>query len=264
MSIEEREGVLDQVTERGILLSGTRLSYSKWFEGERPTEDALGRGMRVLVDAGEKCTFLKKVLSVGGKTVGWKPPDPGKKGFFGGGGGRRFSPEEIELKREEGIRIARSVAIDRSTTLVREGITIDKIAPLALAIEGYLLTGKLRLDAKAPGELAPRESPPEKSPSERSSSNVPAADPEGPRPLGSAKEPAQPEQPKPKKLAAKVVSGLFNEALRGGLVEDWSDFLAHIESVLKVRVKNPYQLSASEFSRVEAVLRPKLGRNTAA
>jgi hypothetical protein len=264
VSIEEREGVLDQVSEKGILLSGSRLSYSKWFEGDRPTEDALGCQMRVIVDAGEKCTFLKRVLSIGGKSLGWKPPEPGKKGFFGGGGGRRFSPEELELKREEGIRIARSVAIDRATTMVREGIPIDKIAPIALAVESYLLTGKLRSDAKAPSAEARPEVAPERLPSPGPEKVVTTARPESPRIPGPATgtDPATPT--KPKRLAAKVVSGLFNEALRGGLVEDWQDFLSYFESVLKVQVKNPYQLSASEFGRVEAVLRSKLGRNTAA
>ena len=264
MSIEEREGVLDQVSEKGILLSGTRLSYSKWFEGDRPTEDALGCQMRVIVDAGEKCTFLKRVLSIGGKSVGWKPPEPGKKGFFGGGGGRRFSPEELELKREEGIRIARSVAIDRAATMVREGITIDKVAPIALAIESYLLTGKLRSDAKAPSGQAPKETAPEELPTEGPQKVVSSASPESPRPSGPATgtDPSKPA--KPKRLAAKVVSSLFNEALRGGLVEDWQDFLSYFESVLKVRVKNPYQVSAEEFGRVEAVVRSKLGRSTAA
>lgn len=264
MSIEEREGVLDQVSEKGILLSGTRLSYSKWFEGDRPTEDALGCQMRVIVDAGEKCTFLKRVLSIGGKSVGWKPPEPGKKGFFGGGGGRRFSPEELELKREEGIRIARSVAIDRAATMVREGITIDKVAPIALAIESYLLTGKLRSDAKAPSGQAPKETAPEELPTVGPQKVVSSASPESPRASGPATgtDPSKPA--KPKRLAAKVVSSLFNEALRGGLVEDWQDFLSYFESVLKVRVKNPYQVSAEEFGRVEAVVRSKLGRSTAA
>src|SRR5258706_11694612 len=101
MSLEEREGTLDQVTEKGILLSGARLSYSKWFEGDRPTEDALGCKIRVVVDAGDKCTFLKKVIQIGDKATGWKPPENSNKGSWGGGG-RRFSPEELELKREEG------------------------------------------------------------------------------------------------------------------------------------------------------------------
>jgi hypothetical protein len=61
-------------------------------------------------------------------------------------------------------------------------------------------------------------------------------------------------------LAARVVSGLFNEAMRGGLVEDWPDFLAYVEDVLKVRIKNPYQLGIQDFAKLEAVIRSKLGQ----
>ena len=74
--------------------------------------------------------------------------------------------------------------------------------------------------------------------------------------------PAKPARPK--RLAAKLISGLFNEALRGGLVDDWQDFLAEIEKVLKVQIRNPYQLDPSAFSKVEAVFRSKLGQSSAA
>src|SRR6185295_15520103 len=133
VAIEKRDGILDQISEKGIVLSGARLSYSKWYEGDRPTDDLLGCKIRVVVDAGEKCTFLKQIVQVGEKSEGWTPPEPGKKGSFGGGGGRRFSPEELELKREEGVRIARSVAVDRAITMVRDGVSIEQIAPFAAA-----------------------------------------------------------------------------------------------------------------------------------
>jgi hypothetical protein len=260
VSIEEREGVLDQVSEKGIFLSGARLSYSKWFEGDRPTEEALGCKIRVVVDAGEKCTFLKKIVRIGEKANGWKPPEPRQMGSFGGGGGRRFSPEELELKREEGIRIARSVAIDRAITMAKEGIPIEKVASLALAIEEYVLKGKLPAVTTASQKEAPGKSAPETPPSASTANSVTAVHPESPRPPAPAKEAAPPVPAKPKKLAARVVSALFNEALRGGLVEDWQDYLAYIESVLKVQIKNPYQLNAAEFARVEAIIRSKLGQ----
>ncbi len=83
VSIEERQGIVDQVNDKGIVLSGARLSYSKWFEGERPTEDALGHQVTVIVDAGDKCTFLKKIVRLGEKANGWKPPEPRQMGSFG-------------------------------------------------------------------------------------------------------------------------------------------------------------------------------------
>lgn len=261
MSIEEREGVLDQVSEKGILLSGTRLSYSKWFEGDRPTEDALGCQMRVIVDAGEKCTFLKRVLSIGGKSLGWKPPDPAKKGFFGGGGGRRFSPEELELKREEGIRIARSVAIDRAITMAKEGISIEKVASLAQVIEEYVLKGTLpAVTTSSPKEALGKnvaEKPPSATP-------VKVAPREGPPPPPAKKDASSAAPTKPKRLENRAVNLLFNEAMRGGLVSDWNDYLVYIQNVLKVDLKSPYHLGVEDFTKVALVIQSKLGRSAAA
>ena len=160
MSLEEREGVLDQVTEKGILLSGARLSYSKWFEGDRPTEDALGQKITVVVDRTENWQYLKRVLTIGEKVTGWKPPEAAKSGSWGGGG-RRMSPEEVELKRAERIQIARSVSIDRAIDMAEKGISIEKIAPQARVIEEYLLSGKFPIGA-APsgnGRTAPEAAP---------------------------------------------------------------------------------------------------------
>lgn len=256
MSLEEREGTVDRLLDNGILLGGERLNYSKWFEGERPTQEAVGRKARVLLDVGEKCSFLKRVLAIGDKAIGWKPPGNPKGGPWQGGG-RRLSPEEIALKREEGIRIARSVAIDRATALVKEGISPEKVAALAKSIEGYILTGtfakeeKDHKDANLPlASAAPPVAVPAPEPRDKAS--------------GLPMKHSTPATTKPKRLPAKLVSGLFNEALRGGLVDDWSEFLAEVERVLKVQIKNPYQLDAAAFSKVEAVIRSKLAHNSAA
>lgn len=264
MSIEERQGTIDQVNEKGIVLSGARLSYSKWFEGDRPTLDALGREVTVVVDAGEKCTFLKKIVRIGGKASGWKPPEPGNKGSFGGGPGRRFSPEELELKREEGVRIARSVAIDRAISMVDKGITIDKIADAAYAVEAYLLKGELPQGAKAPEAEVPVKRGPVKPPSAGPAQVSAVANPESPRAPASAKETSSPVPPKPQRLQARKVSALFNEAMRGGIVVDWKDFLVLLRSVLNVEVKDPYQLSTPDFERAESFVRAKLGKSAAA
>jgi hypothetical protein len=263
MSLEEREGTLDQISDRGILLSGDRLSYSKWFEGERPPQDSVGCKVRVLLDVGEKCSFLKRILAIGDKAVGWKPPEPGKKGFFGGGGGRRFSPEEIQLKVEEGIRIARSVAIDRAITMVERGVTIERIAPLATAIEEYILKGVLPKEAierlaEAPARNIPERTAP--APSKASRSSVPESSP----PAAATSEAISPKPAKPKRLAAKAVNSLFNEALRGGLVDDWHDFMAKMEEVLKIRVKSPYHIDLALWAKFDTFVRSKLGHSSAA
>jgi hypothetical protein len=262
VSVEERRGTLDRVTEKGILISGARLSYSKWFEGDRPTEDLLGCQIRVIVDAGDKVSFLKKILGVDGKAPGWKPPENPEKGSPGGPG-RRLSPEELALKVDEGIRIARSVAIDRAIMMVDKGISIDQIGGLAPAIEAYILKGVLPEAAKAPEAKAHPKEGDGTLPSASPPKSVPKSDPESARPAASAKE-ALGKAAKPRRLPAKLVSGLFNEALRGGLVEDWPVFLELIEGVLKVEVKNPYQMNSVQYARVEAVVRQKLGQGSAA
>jgi hypothetical protein len=264
MSLEEREGTLDLVSDRGILLSGDRLSYSKWFEGERPTQDSVGCKVRVLLDVGTKCSFLKRVLAIGEKSIGWKPPESEKKGFFGGGGGRRLSPEELELKREEGTRIARSVAIDRAITMVERGVSIEKLAPIAGAVEEYILRGTLPKEAAEPRAEALARSVPEQLPTASPPMTPPSAGPENPPPNAPANESTPSRPAKPKRLSARAVNALFNEALRGGLVDDWHDFMAKVEEILKVRVKSPYHIDLAQWSRVEAFVRTKLGTSSAA
>jgi hypothetical protein len=264
VSIAEKDGVLDQVTDKGIILDGNRLSYSKWFEGNRPTEDDLGCRIRVVVDVGTKCSFVKRVVQIGAKVEGWKPPEPSQRGFGGGGVGRRFSPEELDLKREEGTRIARSVAIDRAISMVEKGIQIEKIADLASALEAYILTGELPLTAKAVKPEVPAEDRTVLPPSASPAKSAPIVHPESSRPPASAKEAAPKAGAKPKRLASQAINALFNEALRGGVVEDWADFLQIVEDVLKVKGRSPYQMDVPSYLRVEAVIRTKLGKSSAA
>jgi hypothetical protein len=215
----------------------------------------------VIVDAGVKCTFLKKIVRVGEKTTGWKPSEPGSKGSFGGGGGRRFSPEELLLKQDEGTRIARSVAIDRAISMVDKGIAIEKVADLALALEAYILKGELPRGAKAPEAEVPEKKGPVSPPSESRAKAAPSvklhAEP--------AKKDAVPAaRALPKRLAPQVVNSLFNEAMRGGVVADWQGYVALVQHALKVEGKTPYQVSAQDFQLVESLVRSKLGQSSAA
>jgi len=209
-------------------------------------------------------TFLKKVLSVGEKVPGWTPPSRPDKGSWGGGGGfRRISPEELELKREEGIRIARSVSIDRAITMVEKGIAIEKIAPLARLVAEYLLQGKLPGPAAA--ALPPEVSP---DPTLRESSNpVPTSDVPTVSfaPPSEEAAPAEPAQVpvkavRPKKPTSQAVNGLFNEARRANLVADWKAYEALIRKVVGVEVKSPYHLTPDEFSKVVAFLQSRIAQ----
>lgn len=264
MAIEQRDGVLDQITEKGIVLSGARLSYSKWFEGEQPTDDLLGCKIRVVVDAGEKCTFLKKIVQVGQKTEGWTPPEPRNKGSFGGGGGRRFSPEELELKRDEGIRIARSVAVDRAITMVREGVSIDEIAPYAQAVEEYLLKGTLPKGPLAVRKEAPKGVAPEKPSASSSAGNPSKEERTVPSASGPKTDAASGQTLKTKKVSPLAVNALHKDAMRSGLVADWKDFHDLFRNVLRKEVKTPYSLTVEEFTKVESYVRSKLGHSKVA
>lgn len=137
MALEEREGVLEVATERGIVLSGERLSYSKWFEGKRLGVSALGCKVRILVDVGPKWSFVKRVLWVGEKPPGGTAPAEGR------WPGRRMSPEELELKRAEGVRIARVCAVERAVEMAGRGVSVEEIASRVRLLEEYFLTGKL-------------------------------------------------------------------------------------------------------------------------
>jgi hypothetical protein len=260
MSLEEREGTLDRVSDNGILLNGERLSYSKWFDGERPTVEALGCTVRVVVDVGLKCSFIKRILRIGDKTPGWKPPESSKGGAWGGQG-RRMSPEELDLKREDGTRIARSVAIDRAITMAEKGITMERIVDLASAVETYLLKGILPQAAQAslpevPGKKG-SEAPASGKPTKAAQAPTPVAEPPKKDVVPLAKA-------KPKRLTPQAVNALFNEAMRGGLVKDWQGYVAYVQSVLKVEGKTPYQMSLQDYAVVEGQVRSRLSRGSAA
>lgn len=259
MGIEQREGIVDRLTEKGVVLSGTRLSYSKWFEGERLTESSLGHKVTVLVDAGEKCTFLKKVLETGEKVPGWKQPAESPNGSWGGGG-RRLSPEELDLKRAEGVRIARCCAVERAVDMAERGVTVEKIASYAPTLEEYFLTGKLPGRALPPAKGAPKEVPLDP-PGGKSQGGPPNGEPPvdaaPPSPLKAPTEAPRPPA-KPKRLESRAVNALFNEAKRARLVADWKDYESLIRKVLGAEVKTAYHLSPPDFAKIESALRSRI------
>lgn len=258
MAIAKREGVLDRVSEKGIVLGGARLSYSKWFEGERPTESDLGSKLTVLVDAGEKCSFLKRVLAIGEKVPGWNPPPAAQSGSWGGAGGRRLSPEELELKKAEGVRIARCCAIERAVDMAERGITVDGIAAHARLLEEYFLTGILPPSAPPGAARKPEEVPPGKSKAEapapmKSTPTAPNGAPSGDK----SQSPSPPARAR--RLESRAVNALFNEAKRCGLVAGWQDYESLIRKALGgADLKSAYHLSPEDFAKVESHVRPRL------
>ena len=262
MSLEEREGIVDRLTEKGVVLGGTWFGFSKHLKGPRLTESHLGHKATVLFHTYMERPYIDVVKAIGEKAPGWKPPENQKGGSWGGGG-RRFSPEEVALKREEGVRIARSVAVDRAIAIARDGIAVEKIAPLAQVIEGYLLSGKFPPLETAPEKVLPVGSKPH---SPAAPASLPPDDPDGsghaapsekdPRPSASVSRSRRPDP--------KAVNALFNEAKLAGLVGDWSTYLALCRGVVRSQVKSPYGLTTQEFAKVESDLRGRLPRGKVA
>ncbi len=259
MSLEELKGVVESVTDSGVWLSGTYLGRSKWFEGDWLTPANVGQNVSVVVDVFKDRPYLKRVRALGEKIPGFKPPERANQAPFGGGG-RRISPEELELKRAERIQIARSVAIDRAITMTERGISIEKIAPVASIVEGYLLSGRFSFEASVPKkETAPgiasqesrRESPAADPSSEKA---VPPAAPSVKKPSAQVAAPSA----RPKRLESQRVNALFNEAKRAHLVADWKDYESFIRGVLAVEVKTAYHLSVEDFAKIESYIRARL------
>jgi hypothetical protein len=265
VSLEEQEGVVDRLTEKGVFLGGTWFGVSKHLKGPRLTESHLGHKVTVLFHTYMERPYIDVVKAIGEKVPGWTPkasPPANPKGASWMGQGRRFSPEELALKRDEGVRIARSVAVERAIAITKEGIAVEKIAPLAQVIEGYLLTGRFsemesaREAGKPPVSLEP--------------SSVPTPAPPSSDPKGQTQAPASAKEVRPsatvsrtRRADPKVVNALFNEAKVAGLVSDWSSYLDLCRGVVKSQVKSPYGLSAPEFARVESVLRGRLAGGSA-
>ena len=256
MNLEERQGTLERLTEKGVVLSGTWFGYSKYLKGEPLGETHLGCPVTVLVHEFNEKLYIDRVKSIGGKIPGWKAPEAPARGFFGGAG-RRMSPEELELKKAERVQIARSVAIDRAIQLVEKGLSIEKIAAQTHAIEEYLKTGVLPRVSQGTGvstlPAAPNR-PAEPEPPVSEVPHDPASLPPEPK-KNVANRPGRPAR-----LPSKAVNELFNQAKRAGLVEGWSDYEKLIRGVLKVEGKSPYTLTALEFSAVEAFLKPRIAQ----
>jgi hypothetical protein len=262
MSLEEQEGVVDRLTEKGVVLSGTWFGFSKHLKGPKLTEAHLGHKVTVLFHTYMERPYIDIVRAIGEKVPGWKPPENPKNGSWGGGG-RRLSPEELALKRDEGVRIARSVAVDRAIALLEKGLRLEKIAPLARVVEGYLLTGSFsgmesaqEKEAPAPPVSATPTEVQAQAPSDRV---APAALPAPAKETRSALRGSGLKRPDP-----KAVNALFNEAKRAGFLSDWSDYLTVCREMLRSHVKSPYGMTVQEFARVEADLRGRLARGKVA
>ena len=92
MSLEEQEGVVDRLTEKGVVLSGTWFGFSKHLKGPRLTEAHLGHKVTVSFHTYMERPYIDIVRAIGEKLPGRKPSENPKSGSWGGGG-RRLSPK---------------------------------------------------------------------------------------------------------------------------------------------------------------------------
>jgi hypothetical protein len=267
MANEERQGTLERLTEKGVFLSGTWYGYSNYLKGDRLLEAHIGCPVTVLVHEYKDKLYIDKVKAIGEKIPGYKPPEAPRKGFQGGGGGWRVSPEELELKVATESRIRRERALEFAMTLRERGLSIDEISPDALKLEAFF--GRGLLPEAAPS--LPRKKP--------ALSSVPAAESSVPPRAGATPVPAQkaadpsdkagknetaPAVRNSARIPTRAVSALYNQAMRARVVKDWKDYEALIRKALGRDMKDVYDQSAEELAKVQAVLQAKLGQSKVA
>ena len=65
MSLEEREGVVDRLTEKGVVLGGTWFGFSKHLKGPSLTEAHLGHKVTVLFHTYMERPYIDVVKAIG-------------------------------------------------------------------------------------------------------------------------------------------------------------------------------------------------------
>jgi hypothetical protein len=251
MANEERQGTLERLTEKGVVLSGTWFGYSNYLKGDRLTEAHVGCPVTVLVHVYKDKLYINRVVSIGEKIPGWKPPEAPRKGFPGGGGGWRTSPEELELKVATEARIRRERALEFAMTLRERGLKIDEISPEALKLEAFFRVGNLPESAISPRRETPRLT---SVPAAPSSAPEKAGDP--PSEAGKKEDSSAPE--KPARVPTRAVSSLYNQAMRARVVKDWKDYEALIRKALGRDMKDVYDQSAEDLANVQAAIQARL------
>jgi hypothetical protein len=267
MANEGRQGTLERLTEKGVVLSGTWFGYSHYLKGDRLTEAHVGCPVTVLVHEYKEKFYIDKVTSIGEKIPGWKPPEAPKKGFQGGGGGWRTSPEELGLKVATESRLRRERALEFAMTLKERGLKIEEISPLALAFEAYFGKGVLPEAAPSPKRKAPAEKPIPAAPSsvpKEAGAKPAASEQAGDPPDKVAKKESSPAPRNPARVPPRAVSALYNQAMRARVVKDWKDYEALIRKTLGPDTKDVYDQNLQDLARVQAAIQARVGQSRVA
>jgi hypothetical protein len=263
MSLESQEGIVDRLTEKGVVLSGTWFGFSKHLKGPRLTEAHLGHKVTVHFHKYDDRNYIDVVQAVGEKVPGWKPPERSNFGSRGGGGGWRTSPEELELKVATEARIRRERALEFAMTLRERGLSLGEISPEALKLEAFFGTG--RMPETATSRKSEVLSP---TPVVAATSPVPAKAEKPPVSSGIAAVPAQKAECKegstaharPSRVATRAVSALYNQAMKARVVKDWKDYEALIRKALGRDAKDAYDQSPEDLKRVQLAIEARLAQ----
>ncbi len=113
---KELKGIVERLTEKGFVCSGSWVGYSKFFKGTRFSDEHIGQSVTLVVHEYQDRLYADQVTALGDKDPNFTPSAPQPEARSGGAGFRRLSPEEFELKKLEGPRIARSVGLQWATT----------------------------------------------------------------------------------------------------------------------------------------------------
>ena len=254
----EVSGVVERLTPKGFILSDKLVCYSPKYRGPRMEEKNFGQTFDLKVHTYKTVLWLDQILKAGSKDPNYKPPVRHGGGSYGGGG--RWSPQDPEQKRQEGERIGRSVALDRSIDILKNNIPLEKVLQNFPILEKMIRTGEIDLS------LLPGNKPSERSPT--NASRKPDTTPDAVAPTGSPPGTSIPQDPakreRVKRLDSKRVTKLFNRLKLANRVTTWEEFAENCGKVLNVEVKNPFDLSPEAFAEIESYVNKRLSKAEAA
>lgn len=250
MDKKELKGFVERLTEKGFICAGSWVGYSKFYKGTRFTDEHIGCPVTLVVHEYQDRLYADRVTALGDKDPNFTPSaPPSSEARTSSGSFRRLDPEELELKKLEGPRISRSVALQWATTYgVQKDLSFEGILALASAFARFVFTGEVSAHEASPGNETP------KSPG----SEVPPAEPtqaseKTPNDAGTRTD----SRWKGKDTKTKV-NDLFNVARAAGIVENWPKWTQGINLILGRELGSPYDLTPDEYAQVEAFVRDRL------
>ena len=246
---QELKGIVERLTEKGFVCSGTWVGYSKFYKGTRFTDEHIGCPVTLVVHEYQERLYADRVTALGDKDPNFTASAPEPEARSSSGVFRRLSPEELELKKLEGPRIARSVGLQWATTYgVQKDLSYVSILALASAFARFVFTGEFSVNEASPENETP------KSPA----SKVPATEPT----QASEETDGNVQAPNSSRWGGKdtktKVNALFNVARAAGIVGNWPKWTKGICQIIGRELGSPYDLTQEEYAEVEAFVQDRL------